>query len=302
MLDKEKKNIFIIVAAGITLLIIIFLGVTYSNNKQYALNVAKADQFFNDDKFSDAIEYYNTALLYKDNDLLQDKITQSQKIKDSLDIYNKANDYFQSGDYLSAYYAYKQVMPEDTKRYETAQIKMVESKPYFIENEFRVANDLYISKSYSLAVVAIQSILDVDSDNEKAKQLKNIYQKAYDEQKIATQTASKINQEKWLSEMEKTQEIKAAEQQKLYGPQKIVDSNGKQIWKIYINGSLHFTGTYKGTGNFIVKLSDSNQDLITVIANEIGDYIADKTVNVPYVGWYYLEVTGTYGSWTSNWQ
>lgn len=86
-------------------------------------------------------------------------------------------------------------------------------------------------------------------------------------------------------------------------PQKIVDSNGKQIWKIYISsGKLHFTGTYKGTGNFIVQLSDSNQDLIKVIANEIGDYVSDKVVSVPYKGWYYLEVYGSDGSWEFNWK
>lgn len=87
-----------------------------------------------------------------------------------------------------------------------------------------------------------------------------------------------------------------------YKPQKIVDTNEKQIWKVYISsGQLHFTGTYKGTGNFIVKLSDSNQNLVEVIANEIGDYVADKIVSVDYVGWYYLEVHGTYGEWTYQW-
>ncbi len=97
---------------------------------------------------------------------------------------------------------------------------------------------------------------------------------------------------------QKVEKIKAERE-----PKKIIDSNGKQIWKIYIGtGSLHFTGTYKGTGNFIVKLSDSNQDLVEVIANEIGDFISDKTIIVPYDGWYYLEVYGSDGSWQFNWQ
>lgn len=86
-----------------------------------------------------------------------------------------------------------------------------------------------------------------------------------------------------------------------YAPQKIVDSNGKQIWKVHISNSFHMSVTYKGTGNFIVKLSNSNQDLVTVLANEIGDYVLNKTVSVPGDGWYYLEIYCSHGSWTGNW-
>lgn len=66
--------------------------------------------------------------------------------------------------------------------------------------------------------------------------------------------------------------IKIANEGWKYQPEKIVDTPRKQISKIYISdGKLHFKGTYKGSGNFIVKLSDSNQDLVSLIANESGD-------------------------------
>ena len=96
--------------------------------------------------------------------------------------------------------------------------------------------------------------------------------------------------------------MEAKEEAKKYESEMIVDSDGKQIWKIYISeGSLHLKSTYKGSGNFIVKLSNSNQELMEVLVNEIGDYIVDKTVIVPYVGWYYLEIYGSQGNWTYEW-
>jgi len=101
-----------------------------------------------------------------------------------------------------------------------------------------------------------------------------------------------------------SQNLKVAEEElkAQYAPQKIVDTNGKQIWKVYVSsGYFSFTGTYTGTGNFIVKLSDSNQDLVRLIANEIGDYVSNKTVTVPYKGWYYLEIKCSRGSYTCNW-
>lgn len=125
--------------------------------------------------------------------------------------------------------------------------------------------------------------------------------------KINAGTKEQIEAQNQIDEQERQEALQAASQKNTiankYEPQKIVDSDGKQIWKIYINDSdLHFTGNYKGSGNFIVKLSDSNQDLVSVIANEIGDYVSDKTVYVPYEGWYYLEINTTHGSSNFSWE
>jgi hypothetical protein len=73
-------------------------------------------------------------------------------------------------------------------------------------------------------------------------------------------------------------------------PEKIVDIDGKQIWKVYITrGEARFNYTYTGTGNFSIKLLDENQDLLELVVNEIGDYVLDKTVKVPYAGLYYVQ-------------
>lgn len=116
------------------------------------------------------------------------------------------------------------------------------------------------------------------------------------------QAKQKIIEEETEKLAEEEAKRVAEQEMKKYEPHKIVDSNGKQIWKIYISdGSFHFKGTYKGSGNFIVKLSNSNQELLDVLANEIGDYIVDKTIIVPYVGWYYLEIYGSQGNYNYEW-
>lgn len=91
-------------------------------------------------------------------------------------------------------------------------------------------------------------------------------------------------------------------------PEKIVDSNGKTIWKVYCSPTwyqyIHFSSTYKGTGNFIIEVLDSNQNLYEVIVNKIGDYVLDKTVNAPPLddkGYFYIQQEITNGSTTGNW-
>ena len=86
-------------------------------------------------------------------------------------------------------------------------------------------------------------------------------------------------------------------------PELIVNSNGKKMWKMYyFQPYLHLNMTYNGTGNFIVSILDNNEDLYTLAANEIGDYVLNKTVEVPPTGdFYYLEIEFTDGSYTGNW-
>lgn len=80
-----------------------------------------------------------------------------------------------------------------------------------------------------------------------------------------------------------------------------IDTDGKKIWKVYlVDGTFSFEGTYRGTGNFIVTLLDDNQDFVSLICNEIGDYNVDKTV-YSTEGWHYLEVEWSNGSWEANW-
>ena len=83
--------------------------------------------------------------------------------------------------------------------------------------------------------------------------------------------------------------------------QLIVDSDGKKIYKVYCSdGTISFDGSYSGNGNFIIELSDSNQDLEEIVCNEIGDYVVDKTVYVGE-GYHYLEIYCNDGTWNMTW-
>lgn len=80
-----------------------------------------------------------------------------------------------------------------------------------------------------------------------------------------------------------------------------IDTDGKQIWKVYlVDGTFSFEAKYRGTGNFIVTLLDDNQDFVSLICNEIGDYNVDKTV-YSTEGWHYLEIEYSHGSWNASW-
>ncbi|MCU7196716.1 hypothetical protein [Turicibacter sanguinis] len=82
----------------------------------------------------------------------------------------------------------------------------------------------------------------------------------------------------------------------------IVDTDGKQIWKIQsLSDNLFIKGSYVGKGNFIIKLLDDNQDLVEIVANEIGDYILDKKIKLPYEGMYYIEIICTGGECEYSW-
>lgn len=83
--------------------------------------------------------------------------------------------------------------------------------------------------------------------------------------------------------------------------EKIIDTDGKQIWKIYItDGDFSINGKYNGSGNFIVELLDDNQNLMELLCNEIGDYIIDKSVYVPS-GYYYLQIEFSDGTYEVTW-
>ena len=80
-----------------------------------------------------------------------------------------------------------------------------------------------------------------------------------------------------------------------------IDYDGKKIWRLYMTGyTFTYTGSFRGSGNYIVVLKDSNQDHYATIVNEIGDYDVNKTVRVT-PGYYYLERYCSRGSWSASW-
>ena len=81
----------------------------------------------------------------------------------------------------------------------------------------------------------------------------------------------------------------------------LIETNGKTIYKVYSTGVIVFSGEYKGTGNFIIKILDSNQDIQKLVCNEIGDYVLEgKTVSVGE-GVRYIQVESNHGSWNLEW-
>lgn len=88
-----------------------------------------------------------------------------------------------------------------------------------------------------------------------------------------------------------------------YKDKKTVDSNGKQVWKVYARISeMHFSGTFRGSGYFGIKILDSNQDFFALVANEIGDYNVDKSIYGLVPGqMYYIQIECTEGSWSCSW-
>lgn len=82
----------------------------------------------------------------------------------------------------------------------------------------------------------------------------------------------------------------------------IVDTDGKQVWKVHATSSvIHLQGSFSGTGNFIVKILDENQEIHELACNEISDFVIDKDVSVTKGEKYYIQVECSHGSWEMTW-
>lgn len=101
---------------------------------------------------------------------------------------------------------------------------------------------------------------------------------------------------------ESTVDKSTAEEESSKKDEMIVETDEKQIWKVWATSStLHFTGSYQGSGNYIVKVLDDNQDLEELVCNEIGDYVLDKKVSVQSGEMYYIQVEFNDGSYSMQW-
>lgn len=296
-LDKKvivKKKNSMNKAALVVVLIIVaaIFAFIYVNNylipNKLEANIVNA---FNEKKWDEVIDLINDyGEVYVADEKIRNMLSFASINSRAETLYKDANGLYQNKNYEGAYKTFIQI-DKSADIYTDAAKKQEEISKIIIEENLSEAKKAIENKEYLEAFRYLGVILQFEANNEEAITLQKRYQKQYD-----TQMAEYIK--KAEAEAKKKADAKAAK----YAPKKIVDKNGKQIWKIYIaNGKFHFSGTYKGSGNFIVKLSDNNQDLIDVIANEIGDFISDKTIFVPYEGWYYLEVYGSDGSWEYNW-
>ena len=82
----------------------------------------------------------------------------------------------------------------------------------------------------------------------------------------------------------------------------IVDTDGKMVYHVQaIDNTIHFTGEYTGTGNFIVQVRNDNQELDTLVCNEIGDWKLDSSAKVTKGLHYYISIEWNNGSWNATW-
>lgn len=213
---------------------------------------------------------------------------------------NKSNKYIQEQKYVEAYELLGTVITDNKdinkEITDLATNKQNEIKEQTLQQVISKAQEQINNKDYSSA----QTLLG------KYKDLGN--QTIVDMYNNATNEVNRIEAERKAQEeleRRKQQEEERKRQQAELEAKKdklTINRNGKKIWKVCMtSNTFRFEATYRGTGNFIVKLLDSNQDLEELICNEIGDYNVDKTVKVVKGNYYYIETYVSDGSWNGSW-
>lgn len=291
---KHKKKILMSLLSICIVIGIILISVNY----RYSSIVVQADESMSQKDYDKAVTLYNQALKIFSKPDTESKLANAEELQKSKKAYDDGMKDFNSKSYFTALQSFKNVIENDTDNYENAIKKQEECKNLYVADKLTEAKKDASNNKYDIAITCLDTALKLDPKNQEILDLRSQYDSNKKDAEAKAKAEADAKAKADADARKKAQE----EEAKKYQPQKIVDSNGKQIWKVYIsNSSFHFTGTYRGTGNFIVKLSNSNQELVSLIANEIGDFVADKTVRVPYIGWYYLEINGTDGKWDYKW-
>jgi len=145
------------------------------NDKNFNLNIVKADQDFKIDKFDDARQSYQIALDYKEDVSVENKIELCKKLDASKSEFDTGTDLFNKKNYVKAVTSFKKVIVEDEKRFNLAKDKIAESIKLFSDGEFSQAKGLVDNKKYGEAVAHIGLVLSLDPNNETAKTLNTQY-------------------------------------------------------------------------------------------------------------------------------
>ena len=213
---------------------------------------------------------------------------------------NKANKYIQEQKYIEAYELLGTVITDNKDIHkeiiDLATNKQNEIKEQTLQQVISKAQEQINNKDYSSA----QTLLG------KYKDLGN--QTIVDMYNNATNEVNRIEAERKAQEeleRRKQQEEERKRQQAELDTKKdkiIVDTNGKRIYKVCMySNTFSISGTFKGQGHFSITLLDDNQDFYDLLANEIGDYVVDKSVKVTKGDYYYLQIECTRGSWDLSW-
>ncbi len=230
--------------------------------------------------------------IYDDEDM-KNYIDEKYLLAQSYSNLNSANKYIESGSYKEAFDLLQQVISNNKdKNQEIVDIatnKQNEIKDKAFEQIINEAQTQINNQDYSSAQKTLENYKDLGN------------QTILDMYNNATNEVNRIEAERKAKEAEEERQRKQAEID-AKKDQLTINKNGKKIWKVCMTGNtFRFQATYRGSGNFIVKLLDSNQDLEELIVNEIGDYNVDKTVRVNKGEYYYIETYVSNGSWNGSW-
>lgn len=233
------------------------------------------------------------------NTILQ-KIEEKYLIANSYSNINKASRDIEEQNYKEAFDLLTTVINDNKdKNQEIVDIatnKQNEIKDKAFEQIIAQAQEQLNNKEYTKAQSLLKNYKDLENQtiSDMYNNATNEVNRIEAEKKAQEEAERKAQQEE---EMKRQQAELDAKKDQL-----TINKNGKKIWKVCMtSNTFRFQATYRGNGNFIVKLLDSNQDLESLIVNEIGDYNVDKTVRVQKGEYYYLETYVSDGSWNGTW-
>ncbi len=244
-------------------------------------------------------------------DINNKKIEESYLEASSYSSIIKANQYIEEQKYKEAYDLLETLITNNKEKnqdiVDMATNKQNEIKDKAFNQIIKQAQEKVNAKDYSSAKTLLEKYKDLGNQT-----ILDIYNNATNKlnkieaEKKAKEEAEKIAREKKEAEekAKQAEEERKRQQAELNAKKDklTINSNGKKIWKVCMNSNtFRFQAKYRGYGNFIVKLLDSNQDLEKVICNEIGDYNVDKTVQVVKGNYYYIETYVSDGSWNGTW-
>ena len=213
---------------------------------------------------------------------------------------NTANQYIQEQKYIQAYNLLETVITDNKNTnkevVDIATNKQNEIKEQMLQEVISQGQEKINNQDYSSAKTFLEKYKDfgnqtiVDMYNNVTNELNRI--------EAEKKAKEELERRKQQEEERKRQQAELdAKKDKL-----TINKNGKKIWKVCMtSNTFRFQATFRGSGNFIVKLLDSNQDLEELICNEIGDYNVDKTVKVVKGNYYYVETYVSNGSWEGTW-
>ncbi len=213
---------------------------------------------------------------------------------------NKANKYIQEQKYIEAYELLRTVITDNKdinkEITDLATNKQNEIKEQTLQQVIAKAQEQINNKDYSSAQSTLSNYKDlgnqtiVDMYNNATNEVNRIEAERKAQEELERRKQQEEEQKRQQAELE-------AKKDKI-----IVDTNGKRIYKVCMySNTFSISGTFKGQGHFSITLLDDNQDFYDLLANEIGDYVVDKSVKVTKGDYYYLQIECTRGSWDLSW-